>query len=91
MDKDAGTIAALMKRFKEQRLPRAQRMLEKVSAGNVLSDEEIDYLEDIFEQSKSIQPLIERHPEYHKLVSQMTELYTTIVTKAVENEKARTG
>ena len=91
MDKDAGTIAALMKRFKEQRLPRAQRMLDKVNAGNVLSDEEIDYLEDIFEQSKSIQPLIERHPEYHKLVSQMTELYTTIVAKAVENEKARKG
>ena len=88
MDKDAGTIAALMKRFREQRLPRARRMLEKVEAGALLSDEDIAYLEDIFEQSKSVQPLIARHPEYHKLVAQMTELYSKIVARATENEKA---
>ena len=87
MDKDAGTIAALMKRFQEQRLPRARRMLERVEAGEVLSDQDIAYLERIFEDSKAVQPLIKRHPEYHKLVAQATELYTKIVALAVENEK----
>lgn len=88
MDKDAGTIAALMKRFKDQRLPRARRLHEKVNAGEVLSDEDIAYLEDIFEESKSVQPLIERHPEYKNLVARAVDLYTQIVAKAMENEKA---
>jgi hypothetical protein len=87
MDKDAGTIAALMKRFREQRLPRAQRMLEKVEAGSILSDEDIAYLERIFKDANSVRPLVERNPEYHALVSRATDLYATIVEKAVENEK----
>jgi hypothetical protein len=87
MDKDAGTIAALMKRFREQRLPRAQRMLEKVEAGSILSDEDIAYLERIFKDANSVRPLVERNPEYHALVSRTTDLYATIVEKAVENEE----
>ena len=36
-DKDAGTIATLMLRMKESRLPRARRMLERVNGGETLS------------------------------------------------------
>jgi len=42
--KDAGTIATLMLRFNESRLPRAQRLLEKVNGGAVLSDADIGFL-----------------------------------------------
>ena len=42
MDKDAGTIEALMIRFREYRLPRAKRMLERVKQGETLTDPDID-------------------------------------------------
>ena len=41
---DAGTIAALMIRFKESRLPRASRLLDKVNGGDILSDYDIRFL-----------------------------------------------
>jgi hypothetical protein len=37
-EEDAGTIAALMLRMTEYRLPRAERMLERVKSGEKLSD-----------------------------------------------------
>jgi hypothetical protein len=84
---DAGTIAALMVRMKEDRLPRATRMLEKVKAGKKLSDEDISFLRRVYNDSREIQPLVERHPEYHLLIARTIDLYTEIVNKGVENEK----
>jgi uncharacterized coiled-coil DUF342 family protein len=43
-EEDAGTIAALMLRMTESRLPRAQRMLEKVKDGETLSTSDIQFL-----------------------------------------------
>ena len=40
-EKDAGTIAALMLRMIETRLPRAQRLLKKVNEGEILGDNDI--------------------------------------------------
>lgn len=88
MDKDAGTIAALMLRFREQRLPRVKRMLETVNQGEALPDSEIDYLQRIFDESRSSRSLIKRHPEYHELVASFISMYHEIVEKALENEKA---
>ena len=36
----------------------------------------------------NIQPLVKRHPEYHQLVAGFIDLYTEIVRKGLENEKA---
>ena len=86
--KDAGTIAALMIRLKEYRLPRAQRMLEKVSAGEKLADSDIEFLKRVLAEGKSQRSLIERHPEFQSLASRFVDLYTDIITRALENEKA---
>ena len=86
-EKDAGTIAALMIRFKEYRLPRARRMLEKVNGGDALSDDDIQFLKRVYEDSRSSGPLVERNPEYMGLVSRFIELYAEIITKGLENEK----
>jgi len=40
-EKDVGIIAALMTRFEKNRLPRTERLLEKVNGGEKLSDAEI--------------------------------------------------
>ncbi len=85
--KDAGTIAALMKRLKETRLPRAKRLLDKVNGGDTLSDSDIRFLKSVYADSRNNQPLVKRHPEYHGLISRFLDLYTEIITRGLENEK----
>jgi hypothetical protein len=85
---DAGTIAALMIRFKEYRLPRAQRMLEKVNDGEKLSDSDIQFLKRVYNDGRNTQPLVKRHPEYNDLITRYISLYTEIINKGLENEKA---
>ena len=86
--KDAGTIAALMIRFKEYRLPRAQRMLERVNDGEKLSDSDIQFLKRVYNDGRNTQPLVKRHPEYNDLITRYINLYTEIIDKGLENEKA---
>ena len=86
---DAGTIAALMLRFKEYRLPRAKKLLEKVNGGDTLSDNDIQFLKRVYEDNRTNQPLVKRHPEYHRLIAGFIELYSEILTKGLENEKTK--
>jgi hypothetical protein len=85
-ERDAGTIAALMIRLQDYRLPRAQRMLEKVQQGAVLSDEDLQFLERVFADARHLKPLVERNPKYLPLVSRMIDLYGEIVARSLENE-----
>lgn len=87
--KDAGTIAALMIRLKETRLPRAKLLLDKVNGGDKLSDSDIRFLKRVYEDSRGNHALVSRNPEYHGMVTQFIDLYTEITTKGLENEKSR--
>jgi hypothetical protein len=87
--KDAGTIAALMLRLKETRLPRAKRLLDKINGGDTLSDSDIQFLKRVYEDSRSNQSLVKRNPEYHGLITRFIDLYTEIITRGLENEKGR--
>lgn len=89
MDKDAGTIAALMIRFKQYRLPRAMRMLDRVNAGETLMDNDIAFLKRVFNDARANQQLVKRNPDYSELVSRALSLYEEIIEKATENEKAK--
>ena len=83
---DAGTIAALMIRFKDYRLPRAKRLLERVNKGERLTEEDIRFLKRVYRDGWQVQPLVKRHPEYSDLVARTLSLYTEIITKGIENE-----
>jgi hypothetical protein len=84
---DAGTIAALMIRFKDSRLPRARRLLDKVNGGETLSDYDMWFLKKIFEDARNTQPLVRRNPEYTRLVAGAIDLYSEIISKGLENQK----
>lgn len=88
---DAGTIAALMIRLREYRLPRAQRMLERVNRGETLQETDLQFLHRVFADSREVRPLVERNPDYLPLVTRMIDLYSEIVSKSLENEKRRAG
>ena len=87
-DLDAGTITALMIRFKDYRLPRAKRILQRVDAGERLTDRDIRFLKRVYSDGWQVQPLVKRHPEYSSLVARTLGLYTEIIEKGLANEKA---
>jgi len=84
---DAGTIKVLLDRFNHQRLPRALALKQRVDQGERLSDQDIDYLEHIFQEALEMRPLAERHPEYESLVAKITAMYKHIVDKGLDNER----
>ncbi len=86
-ENDAGVIQALLKRFDEQRLPRALELKAKVDGGKPLEQFEVNYLEDILNDLRTIKGLVDRHPEYEPLVVKGMQLYTEITTKALQNEQ----
>jgi hypothetical protein len=88
-EKDAGTLAALMLDLEENRLPRAMQILDKVNAGELLSDYDISFLKNVYEDSRETELLVERHPEYSELICRCLGLYTEIITKGLANEKGR--
>lgn len=88
---DMGLITAIIKRAVEIRLPRAEVLKEKVDAGGVLDDRDVAFLKEIFDDARTIGPIIDQHPEYHDIGMRMLSLYKEITAKALENEKARGG
>lgn len=88
-ERDSGTLAALMLDLEENRLPRALRLLDRVNNGELLSEEDIEFLKKVYEDSRANESLVERHPEYCKLIARSMGLYTEIITKGVANEKSK--
>jgi hypothetical protein len=84
---DPGVIHALVERFNTQRLPRAMDLKKKVDAGATLGDHDMQFLDGVFRDIETIKPLVNRNPEYQKLVASVIQLYKEILDKAMENEK----
>jgi len=88
-ESDEGTLAALMLDLEENLLPRALRLLDRVNNGGLLSEEDIEFLKNVYEDSRANESLVERHPEFSKLIARSLGLYTEIINKGVANEKAQ--
>ena len=88
---DAGTLAVLMERFTDYRLPRAKRMLERVKEGETLTGYDIDWLRRVHREGRRMQPLIDRHPEYSSIISRSIDLYLEIINTGLANEKRQSG
>jgi hypothetical protein len=85
--KEEGIVQALVDRFVNLRLPAVLDLKEKVNAGETLNDIDIDYLEQVIRDAEANKALVDRHPEWHKISTQVISLYKEITARALENEK----
>jgi hypothetical protein len=86
-DAEEGTIAVLLKRAVEKRIPNVLAIRDRLEKGGTLSNLEITHLEEILANSRKMQEMVERHPEFHELAAKMINLYAEITRMAVENEE----
>ena len=47
---------------------------------------DIAFLEEVFSDAEHLQPLVDRHPEWHEMYVKISGLYKDIMSKAMENE-----
>jgi hypothetical protein len=83
---DAGVMAVVMERFETQRLPRILSLKDRVDKGERLDDQDLEFLEEVFNDAHKVKLLIDRHPEYQELSTRVIHLYKDITTRALENE-----
>jgi hypothetical protein len=88
-ERDIGVLIALAQRMRDQRLPRALAMKERVDAGGLLNDRDIQFLDEVLSDAHRIAPIVKRHLEYADMAGRMVDLYKQITAKALENEQNR--
>ena len=88
MDKsDEIVITSLLKRFADNRLPRALEIEKRVEAGEKLNGANLQSLENVFNDAQYVLPYAEKYPEYREYVTKTIEIYKNIVQKGLANEK----
>jgi hypothetical protein len=81
---DNGLITVILERLEKQRLPRLFSIKDRVDAGEPPDDMDLEFLESAIEDARKLIPLIDRHPEYQHLASQVMSLYKEIADKALQ-------
>lgn len=84
-NEDTGMIEAILQRLNDFRLPRLLELKERMDVGEVPSDYDLEFLEQVLEDSRSVQGIIQRHPEVQPLAAKVTALYHEITSKALVN------
>lgn len=85
---DEGILIAVLDRFENQHLPRVLQIKTRVDRGELLDEQEIQFLDRTLEDVRLIEPLVTRHPDAQELFSKAVDLYNGITSKALENEKS---
>ncbi len=86
---DTGIITVLLERLNEFRLPRLLELKQRMDAGEALSDHDMEFLERLMDDARSVHVYVDRHPEVQPIYARVMTLYNEITTRGLENEKSR--
>jgi len=88
--KNKAVIATLIERFDKHRLPRLMDIKEKVDQGETLSDIDIEFLEQAFNDARQNESYLQAaDDELKALMMKVLALYKEITEKALENEQKK--
>jgi len=79
-------IQSLAERFERSRLPRLLYLRQRVEQGDVLSDLDILFLEEVIHDAWQNKPLMDHYPEWQRFCASVIHLYEQITEKALDNE-----
>ena len=85
--KDKGVIFVLLERFNKQRLPRALEMEKRVDCGEPLNELDHLFIKEVLTESRKIEQLVERNPEFREIYEKAFNLWKEIIDKDLENQK----
>ncbi len=88
MTKQKGIITVMMQRFESCWLPDTLKIKEKVDRGEKLSERDTAFLEEVIQDIRRAQVLVDQYPEFQGLYGRVAHLYHEITARALENEKA---
>jgi hypothetical protein len=88
---DAGVSQVVIEQFVEDRLPALLEIKAQVDAGKALTDNELEVMTRIVEDSEGFNRFVYEFPEYKVLVAKLIDLYEEISDKALENEQRQNG
>jgi len=90
-EKMEGLLAVMMHRFEVQLLPTTLSIKEKVDSGEPLSDWAAGFLEEVIENIRQAQSLVEHYPEFQPLYARVAGMYLEITQRALANESGQGG
>ncbi len=86
--KDEAVLETLIERFDKYRLPRLMDIRDKVNQGGVLSEYDIEFLEQAFKDSRQNKHYIEAaDDEIKAIMMKILTIYKEITEKALQNEQ----
>jgi hypothetical protein len=88
VNKEMGIAITIMERFEKQTLPDLLWIKGRVDKGELLSDGDMEFLEQISKNATEIKPLIDAQPEWQSLYARAINLYEEIIAKALANQQA---
>lgn len=86
-EEDEGVIQVLLEQLAEDRLPRTLRIKDRVDRGETLNEFDLEYLDEILDEAEQAHELACSHAELQPLVSKLSDLYSEITKKALDNEQ----
>ena len=86
-DDEDGVLLALLQGFENHRLPRIIHLKEIVDAGEVLTQDDVEFLESLLKETQGILKMVDRHPAYQDVLTHAVHLYHHISEQALKNEQ----
>jgi hypothetical protein len=86
--KDTGVVLALIEHFETQRLSRALEIMDRIDRGQFLSELDMAFLKQVFEDAQHVKALAHKHPEWQPMVARAFTLYREVTENALVIEKA---